>query len=413
MTEAPQHSGLAVLCAPDGGVRRVVRDEIGASGSFSAGHRFIDALDDGSRQKAEAFLSAIGKDGAAFDWLLCVPVAGGRPFPLHMAGITVSNGFLIVGANTVSAAAGVLRALLPLYKMDALAMGELLRWASERVQWDDALYDDLSRLNNELITAQRELARRNAELAHLNDEKNKFLGIAAHDLRNPLSVILGYSEYLCDVMGADLDPRKRRFINDIRRSSEFMLGLVDDLLDVSKIEAGRLVLNRELTDFDDLIQQNIALNRVLADRMGVRLIYEAKAKLPEISLDRAKIDQVLNNLIANAIKISPPESTIRIELALEPKGALIRVVDQGPGIPHDELEAIFRPFHQGGLGTMASGKGAGLGLAIANSIVRRHGGRIWAESIPPDGASFLFVLPITTAAERQEPGTATPDHAAS
>ena len=388
MTQTARKASIALLCTPDDRVRRILRDEIGVSGSFKPGQRLLHGLDEASRQKAQTFLSMLQRDHAAFDWQLNVLVTGGALLPLHMAGIAVLDGYLIVGAQSISAAALTLDALIPHYKTEAeAALRELLRWAAERGQSHAELYDELSRLNNDLITAQRELARRNAELVQLNSEKNKLLGMAAHDLRNPLSVILNYSELLLGQSDVALDPGKRRFIQGIHRSSELMLSVVDDFLDVSKIEADGLVLNRVPTDLDALVQENVELNQTLAGPNRVRLSYAAKAELPNFLLDPAKINQVLNNLLGNAIKVSPPGSTIKVELTRAPDGALIRVADQGPGIHSDQQDVIFQPFHQGQL---FSDKGAGLGLAIASGIVRAHGGRIWVESHPPEGPDLSF-----------------------
>lgn len=135
-------------------------------------------------------------------------------------------------------------------------------------------YDELSRLNNELATAQRELAKKISQLARLNEQKNHFLGIAAHDLRNPLDVILTYSRFLLEDADGALDPRHARFIRTIRSSSDFMLSLVDDLLDIAKIEAGRLELDLSRVDLAALVRRNVSLQRVLAERKGIGIDLE-------------------------------------------------------------------------------------------------------------------------------------------
>ena len=250
-------------------------------------------------------------------------------------------------------------------------MGPMGHW---RPTQEHELYDELSRINNELVNARRELTKRNAELARVDAEKNQFLGMVVHDLRNPLTVIQAYSEFLSELQGKVIGPRELQFINAIDRSSEFILGLINDLLDISKIEAGQLVLNKRPTDLDALIEHNLSLNRVLAERKQIRLDYKSTAKFSNVLLDARKIDQVLNNLVDNAIKVSPPQGTVAVRLSREHDSALLRVTDQGPGIPADELEVIFQPFRQGHLGTTKEGKNAGLGLAIANSIVARSRG---------------------------------------
>ena len=161
--------------------------------------------------------------------------------------------------------------------------------------------------------------------------------MVAHDLRNPLTVIQTYSEFLSELQGRVIGPRELQFINAIDRSSEFILGLINDLLDISKITAGQLILNKRPTDLNALIEHNLSLNRVLAERKQVRLDYKSTAKFSNVLLDARKIDQVLNNLVDNAIKASPPEGTVAVRLLREDDSALLRVTDQGPGIPSEEL----------------------------------------------------------------------------
>lgn len=263
-----------------------------------------------------------------------------------------------------------------------------------RADHDDRLYDDLSRLNNELATTQRELAKSNAELDRLNIQKNELLGIAAHDLRNPLQVILTYSHFLLEE-ASDLAPEHREFVRTISSSSRFMLHLVDDLLDVARIEAGTLDLDLAPVDLDGLVEHNIALNRVLAEPKGTRIELRREGKLPGMVLDAAKIEQVLNNLIGNAVKFSPPGSTVEVRLAAGEEGVTLSVRDQGAGIKPEELESLFRPFQKGRNRSTAGEKSTGLGLAIVKRIVEGHRGEIRVESAPGEGSVFHVRLPGT------------------
>jgi signal transduction histidine kinase len=259
---------------------------------------------------------------------------------------------------------------------------------------DSRLYDELSRLNNELVTTQRELAKKNAELARLNEQKNRFLGIAAHDLRNPLEVILTYSQFLIEDAAALLPGEQVEMIHTVRSSSRFMLDLVENLLDISRIEAGRLDLDPAPLALGALVEHNTALNRVLAERRGIHLVLEQHGELPRMELDATKIEQVLNNLIGNAVKFSPPESTVTVRLSAEEERALLAVQDQGPGIAAGEMERLFRPFEKARVHGAESAKGAGLGLAIVKRIVQGHGGEIWVGSVPGQGSTFFVALPF-------------------
>jgi two-component system, OmpR family, sensor kinase len=399
---------FALLCDAEGRVRRVLRDDFGLGEAMPEGRPLLDAVEPDSRDKARNLFAALRTERAALDWLLHLSHPGrDKPLGLQMAAVAVADGYLLAGCESFAGAARLLGDLALDHAADRASLGAALgiwsRWAAERGRQDADLLDELSRVNNELITAHRELAKRNAELAHLNTEKNQFIGMAAHDLRNPLSIILAYSEFLRGKRGIATDPAKRQFIDAIRRSSEFMLEIIDDLLNVTRIEAGKLVLNRVPTDLDQLVRENVALNGALAQGKGLHLAYQAEDKFPKLMLDPWKIVQVLNNLIGNAIKASPPGSTVMVGLARDDKGAVVRVTDEGPGIPIDELDAIFRPYQQGSLGTVSGGKSAGLGLAIAQRIVAGHGGRLRVESYPPDGTSFFVHLPQTLAGDPEMP----------
>ena len=392
---------IALRCDPEGIVERFLVDEIGASQHVGPGQSFLNAVDLSSRDEARNFLSTVARELVSFDREIRLP--GSDPVLgviLHVAGLAMpANRILVVGARSFSAAAILLSDLLPNNPPTVDAVAASFRaWSQSaigRSTQEHELYNELSRINNELINARRELTKRNAELARLDAEKNQFLGMVAHDLRNPLTVIQTYSEFLSELQGKVIGSRELKFLKAIDRSSEFILGLINDLLDISKIEAGQLILNKRRTDLDALIEHNLSLNRVLAERKQIRLDYKSMAKFSNVLLDGRKIDQVLNNLVDNALKVSPPQGTVAVQLSREDDSALIRVSDQGPGIPADELELIFKPFRQGHLGTTKEGKSAGLGLAIANSIVRGHGGRLWAESMPPNGASFFVLLPVS------------------
>ena len=267
----------------------------------------------------------------------------------------------------------------------------------EQAERDSRNFDELSLLNNELATSQRELAKTNAELERLNKQKNELLGIAAHDLRNPLQVILIYSRFLLDEAADTLDPEHLEFVRAIRSSSEFMARLVDDLLNVSRIEAGTLELDLQPVDLGNLVEHNVALNRVLAEQKGTRIELKREREV-EMVVDPAKIEQVLNNLIGNAVKYSPPGSTIEVALANGEDGISISIRDQGEGVSAEELDRLFRPFQKGRAQGTAGDKSAGLGLAIVKRIVEGHRGTISVEPAPGGGSVFQVFLPKTRVA---------------
>ncbi|MDH7571499.1 MAG: HAMP domain-containing sensor histidine kinase, partial [Armatimonadota bacterium] len=344
-----------------------------------------------------SFLLEVRQRGFAAGWELNV-TAGDTPTTLHFAGSVVEGGILILGGKTAEDVVVLQRHMLAISNEQTNRLREVWRQQAEtdRRQGERAgeLYDEISRLNNELVNLQRELAKKNAELERLNQLKNQFLGMAAHDLRAPLGVIAAYSEFLLAAAGDRLDEEEAGFLETIRTSSEYMLRLVNDFLDVSSIEAGRLRLELEPVDLEALVCRNVKLNQVLAQRKQVRLSFRCTSGVPPLLADAGKIEQVLNNLIGNGVKFSRPGDEVLVELTHEKGAAVIAVRDRGPGIPADEQEKLFRPFEQTSVKTPRGEKGTGLGLAIVRRIVEAHRGRVWVHSEVGQGTTFFVSLPI-------------------
>ena len=253
----------------------------------------------------------------------------------------------------------------------------------------------LAGLNSELANAQRELARKNAELASAVREKNQMLGMAAHDLRNPLGVIAGMVDLLSEELADSLSAENRELLARIASSSEYMLGLIDDMLDFSKIDAGRLDLQLQPIDIEDLVRQTLAFNTILANKKGCTLRFEVEGQPPRLSLDSRRMQQVLNNLISNALKFSVSGSIITLTLRCGAGEVTIAVADQGQGIAPDELSKLFKAYSCTSTKSTANEKNTGLGLAIVRRIVEAHGGRIRVESELGRGSTFCVTLPIS------------------
>ncbi len=240
-----------------------------------------------------------------------------------------------------------------------------------------------------------ELAAKNAELLQLNEFKNQMLGMAAHDLRNPLAVIHTASGFLVDESSRNLSEEKRAdFLRRIHANSEFMVKLIDDLLDVARIESGKLELELEPTDLCQLIDDSLGINRVLAEQKNIRLEFAPDCVVPALPLDRNKLAQVINNLVTNALKFSQSGTVVRVTATRDNGRVVVAVADQGQGIPADELSKLFRPFGKTSVRSTAGEKSTGLGLAISRRIVEAHGGQIWAESEVGRGSVFRFSLPV-------------------
>jgi PAS domain S-box-containing protein len=247
--------------------------------------------------------------------------------------------------------------------------------------------------------AEAEIAQKNTQLIELNAVKNQLLGMAAHDLRNPLSVVSTASAFLLDDAGRLLPEAKRTdFLRRINFSSEFMLKMIDDLLDVARIEAGKLDLKLEDGDLCCLIEENLTMNRMLAKKKDIRLDFASERGLPLFRFDRGKVEQVLNNLISNALKFSEPGTAVTVQASRVNGSVVVSVRDHGQGIPAEELDKLFKPFSKTSVRGTGGERSTGLGLAICRKIVEGHHGRIWAESEVGKGSVFSFSLPVPVAA---------------
>lgn len=257
------------------------------------------------------------------------------------------------------------------------------------------VFEQLYQSQFQIKKTNRELTDLNGKLNDLNEQKNYLLGMAAHDLRNPVAVISQTSEILLLELEKSLTPEQVRFIENIQRSSHYMLHLLEDLLDVSKIEAGKLSLNIRLTDIHDLIVSSTELNGHLAEKKNIRIERREDIQTLHVYLDPVKIEQVINNLLSNAIKFSPAGTTIHMEATEDNNQLMVRIQDAGPGIPEHEKKKLFKAFQTTSVQATAGEKSTGLGLMISERIIRAHGGTIGVDSVPGRGSAFYFQLPVS------------------
>ncbi len=235
------------------------------------------------------------------------------------------------------------------------------------------------------------LSKQKSELAALNETKDKFLGMAAHDLRNPISGIIGLANMLKEEVKA---PSCSKPLDLITESSEKMLGLINELLDVSKINSGRVELRIRETDVRELLMKALDFNALIAGKKGIALKEAVPADIGSASLDPDRIRQVLDNLLTNAIKYSQPGTTVTLGAKKEESLLAVCVKDQGLGMRKEELSKLFVAFFRGSAAPTGGEASHGLGLAIAKRIVELHGGTISVESEPGKGSEFTFKLPL-------------------
>ena len=249
------------------------------------------------------------------------------------------------------------------------------------------------KLLSDLAAKNEELEKSNRELRELNDLKNKFLGIAAHDLRNPLSSIRGLSEFLLNEIFGPLNDEQKEYLGVINTTSNDMLFLVNDLLDVSVIERGRLEIKPAMGALTEMIGSRLKINRMSAEKKNMEIVWEA-GDLPELEFDPQRVAQVFDNLFSNAVKFSPPGSKILVALKSDGDMATVSISDQGPGISEEERSRLFGEFQKLSAKPTAGEHSTGLGLAIVKKIVDAHGGALEVESDVGQGSTFSFKLPI-------------------
>jgi signal transduction histidine kinase len=330
--------------------------------------------------------------------LVLRPGAFGRPLAEQLVDFTqaVDLSLLISQPGTVhqltlSTASGMPETLG--FRFFPLTTGTLVLGSLDFLE-QLSLRNEVLGLNRELNNLTRQLHQANAELRELNELKNQFIGMAAHDLRRPVGVIMTYSEFVLDEAGAGLDDEQRGFLRANLAAAAGMKRLIDNFLDVSVIESGHLRLERSLTTVAEILAGTLPLIRPSAVRKKIELIIEAKDDKLPLSVDAARIQQALVNLLSNAIEHSKAGQRIWLAAFRERDDQCFAVRDEGPGIAPEDQKRLFAPFARAGTRKTAGERSTGLGLAIARQAVEAHGGRLRVESEPGCGATFIFVLPI-------------------
>jgi signal transduction histidine kinase len=243
----------------------------------------------------------------------------------------------------------------------------------------------------------REIEEKGRELEAASRHKSEFLANMSHELRTPLNAIIGFSEVLAEGMFGEVNEKQIEYLNDILESGRHLLSLINDILDLSKIEAGRMEL--EPTDFDlpSAIDNALILVRERASRRGITLGREIDEGLGMVRADERKVKQVLLNLLSNALKFTPEGGRIDVRAGLYDDLAEISVSDTGVGIGPEDQEAVFEEFRQVGTASKKV-EGTGLGLALSRKFIELQGGRIWVKSQVGTGSTFTFTVPV-----RREP----------
>ncbi len=398
-------SSIALLCSCDGLITQVLHDGLGLPEPLVPGVAFSEILKPGSVEKGRKFLKAVETKGV-FDGCQMDIVANGGTSRLYFTGVLEGDRFAIVGVPdempvAVTSLLGELLAGRNSEDIAEIAVRALLN--EKREQDRDLDYRQLIRLNQDLLSAQRDLTRKNVELARGMEANALLLRAATHDLRQPVGTILVYSELLIEEALSTMGEESLEFIKAIHASTEFMLRLLDDVVDFSADEAGLPQL-LESASLVQIVRQSVSFSRPLAEQKQTKLVLRHKGQLPTVKADALKLAKVFNSLIECAVQYSETNAEIEVQVAQKHKTALVSVRTDGPGIPPDELPDFFVPFQKRRMRITAGEPSTGLGLAIAKRIVEWHGGQI--EVKIGDGKTVAFHVSLPSDPEFPTPPAA-------
>jgi signal transduction histidine kinase len=254
-----------------------------------------------------------------------------------------------------------------------------------------ALAANLNRMNDELRSLY-------GELETVSRHKSEFLANMSHELRTPLNAIIGFSELLEAQVAGGLNERQLQYVEDVREAGHDLLALINDVLDLSKVEAGRMELELEDVSLRSALESGLTLHSEQATKEGIALGLRLEPEEIAVRADERKLRQIVSNLLSNAVKLTPAGGRVDVVAQMTPDGIEVAVSDNGPGIAPEDQEAIFEEFRQARMPAGRHPGGTGLGLPLARRLVELHGGRLWVESSPGEGATFRFTLPAQPAA---------------
>jgi signal transduction histidine kinase len=240
----------------------------------------------------------------------------------------------------------------------------------------------------------REIEDKSRQIEAANRHKSEFLANMSHELRTPLTAIIGFSEVLSDKIFGELNDKQNEYMGDIVSSGRHLLSLINDILDLSKVEAGRMDLDVTRFDLPMAIDNALILIRERATRHGIKVEHYIDDRLDEIVGDERKFKQILLNLLSNAVKFTPEGGSINVSAALIVGAVEVAVSDTGIGIAPENQQTIFEEFRQVGTDAAKKREGTGLGLTLTKKFVELHGGTIRVESAVGKGSTFTFTLPV-------------------
>jgi signal transduction histidine kinase len=287
--------------------------------------------------------------------------------------------------------------------LDGEVVGVLIVWRTQVDPFSERATELLTTFATQAAIAIRSvdlfnaLKARSAEVEVASRHKSEFLASMSHELRTPLNAVIGFSEVLLERMFGDLNDRQEEYLHDIWSSGKHLLELLNEILDLSKVEAGQMTLEPSEFSLQEALGHGLALVRERAARHGIRLGLEVAPDVGPVRADELRIKQVIVNLLSNAVKFTPDGGRVEVQARTEGPEVLVTVADTGTGVAAEDRERIFESFQQGGRRASTT-EGTGLGLTLSKRIVELHGGRIWVESEFGEGSTFGFAIPAGTPA---------------
>ena len=255
--------------------------------------------------------------------------------------------------------------------------------------------DELGELGANVNRMNDELRRLYTELEAASRHKSEFLANMSHELRTPLNAVIGFSQVLRDEMVGSVNEKQAEYLDDIISSGNHLLSLINDVLDLSKVEAGQVELDVHPFSLREALERGVVMVRERATKDGVRVAFAADPEVDPVDGDERRIKQVIFNLLSNAVKFTPAGGEVDVSATRVNGEVRVSVADTGPGIAPEDRDRIFEEFQQSETG-VGLREGTGLGLALSKRFVELHGGRIWLESEPGRGSTFTFALPVRT-----------------
>lgn len=395
-SQARAEEAIAILlCDLDGNIVEVENNNLFDSNTVREGCRLPDLFDERSGGAAMRIVRALRQGKTIIAWEVSVPTKNRGVHTVYVSGLRQIDQLVVLLSTLPGGFFELVGRLVRISREHSVSRQTSSEgFSHETGVIDDQILDELSRLNNELANAQRELSLKNAALEALNTEKDKVLGVVVHDLRNPLSVVAMCAKIISERNKRhSYEKEDYKLLQNIKSSSAFMNTMIEDILYITKNRLGKIMLSMEDVELGKFVRDTIDLNRMISWEKKISIELDIPESLGVARIDPGKMRQVFNNLIGNSVRLSPGNSTISVFVSKHDEVLTVRITDQGPGIPAEEQEQFLEDFPEGTEVLNKYVNSGGFGLSICKSIIEAHGGKIGFETAGGVGSTFFFNFP--------------------